>query len=186
MKVTGNVGHLRYDHVKRRQQSGSLETARHRFGARDYAKGHQTAVALLNPKISMGLLIETAKTQALAGAAAGAAIGILRSVVSIRRNRFQSGYDVLAEGMTEIGVGTVLGILSSVAATATGVTVAAISGRAVLIVAAPLVASAVTSSLAHNRVDSVVRPMTEDFVNGLKRASKENFLVAEAKQRLAS
>ena len=134
----------------------------------------------------MGLVIETAKTQALAGAAAGATIGILRSIVSIRRNRFQSGYDVLTEGMTEIGVGTVLGVLSSVAATATGVAVAATVGRGVMMVAAPLVASAVASSLAHNRVDGIVRPMTEDFVNGLKRASEENFLVAEATHRLAS
>jgi hypothetical protein len=134
----------------------------------------------------MGLVIETAKTQALAGAAAGATIGILRGIVSVRHHRLQSGYDVLAEGMTEIGVGTVLGILSSVAATATGVTVAAISGRAVLIVAAPLVASAVTSSLAHNRVDRFVRPITEDFVYGLKRASEENFLVSAATQKLVS
>ena len=134
----------------------------------------------------MSLVIETAKTQALAGAAAGATIGILRSIVSIRRNRFQNGYDVLAEGMTEIGVGTVLGVLSSVAATATGIAVAATVGRGVMIVAAPLVASAVTSSLAHNRVDRVVRPMTEDFVNGLKRASEENFLVSAATQKLVS
>lgn len=137
------------------------------------------------PQGSWSLVIETAKTQVVAGAAAGATLGILRSIIAIRRNRLHNGYDVLAEGLSEIGVGAILGVLSSMAATATGVTVAAIAGRGVLVVGAPLLASAVTSSLAHNRVDRFVRPISEDFVYGLKRASEENFLVEAATRELA-
>jgi hypothetical protein len=130
----------------------------------------------LNPQGSLSLITETAKTQAIAGAAAGAAVGILRSIVFLRRTHLRDGYDLMAEGLTEIGTGAALGVLCGIAATASGVTAAAIFGRGILTVAAPVVASAVASSMAHQRVDRLIRPMSEDFVYGLKRALRDNFL----------
>lgn len=136
-------------------------------------KGQLQAVFPLNPKGSLGLIVETAKTQAVAGAAAGATLGIVRSIVTVHREQLHDGYEVLAEGMTQIGTGAVLGILSGLAASATGATVAAVVGRGVWVIAAPLVASAITSSLAHGRVDRLVRPLSADIVRGL-RESLEN------------
>lgn len=124
----------------------------------------------LNPQGSLSLIIETAKTQAIAGAAAGATLGIVRSIVTVHREQLHDGYEVLAEGMTQIGTGAVLGILSGLAASATGATVAAITGRGIWIVAAPLVASAMTSSIAHGRVDRLVRPLSADIARGLKES----------------
>jgi carbon monoxide dehydrogenase subunit G len=132
-------------------------------------------VISFQPQGSWSLIKETARTQAIAGAAAGAALGILRGIVSVRSNRMRDGYDVMTEGLAEIGTGAVLGAMSAVAATATGVTVAAVTGRTVLTVAAPLVASALTSSLAHKRVDRQIRPMSEDFVHGLRQALEDSF-----------
>ena len=126
------------------------------------------AVFFVNPQGSVSLIVSTAKTQAIAGATAGATLGVVRSVISVRRKRLKDGYDVLTEGMTQIGIGAALGLVSGMAAGATGVTVAAIAGRSVWTVAAPLVASAIASSLAHERVDRLVRPLSAELVQGLK------------------
>jgi hypothetical protein len=133
-------------------------------------------VIALNQKGSLSLILETAKTQALAGAAAGAALGVLRSFVTVHRENLHDGYDVLSEGLTELGTGALLGAVSALAASATGATVAAIAGRGIWTVAAPLVVSTVTSNLAHKRVDRLVRPFSEDLVRGLKESLNDNFM----------
>lgn len=125
-------------------------------------------VIVLNPQGSMSLLLSTARTQAMAGATAGATLGVVRSVISVRQKKLNDGYEVLTEGVTQIGIGAMLGLISGMAAGATGVTVAAIAGRSIWTVAAPLVASAIASSVAHERVDRFVRPISAEIVQGLK------------------
>ncbi len=129
---------------------------------------------LLNPQGSLSLIVSTAKTQAIAGATAGATLGVVRSVLSVRRKKLNDGYEVLSEGMTQIGIGAVLGLVSGMAAGATGVAVAAIAGRSVWTFAAPLVASAIASSLAHERVDRFVRPFSAEVVQSLKESLEAN------------
>lgn len=118
---------------------------------------------------SLSVLIQTAKTQAIAGAAAGLAYGAVQSIISVRRNQLRDGYDVATEGLAHVSTGAILGCLAAMAASVAGVSVAAIAGRGILSVAAPTVASAIVTSGGYARVDRVVRPWSEGVVNSLKR-----------------
>ena len=122
----------------------------------------------LNAQSPIGLIAETAKTQAVAGAAAGATLGILHSMVTLHRKQLNDGYEMLAEGMAEVGTWSVLGLLAGLAAGATGATAAVMAGRGVWTIVAPLVAGSVTSSIAYGQVDRVIRPLSTDIARGLK------------------
>jgi len=117
-------------------------------------------------------LVQTAKTQAMAGMAAGMVIGAVHGVVAVRRRRLVTGYDVAVEGLTHVGNGVVLGLLGGVAASVAGVTVAAVVGRGIWVVAAPLVASTVVTGSAQDRVERLIRPVSEGFVEALKPVPK--------------
>jgi hypothetical protein len=122
----------------------------------------------LNSSSTLQLITQTFKSQAAAGAAAGVSLGVVRGIVTVRRHQLKDGYDVLAEGVTQVGTGAVLGILCAMTASVTGVTVAAIAGRGILAFALPVVASTITSNVAHGRIDRMIRPLGEDFAQGMK------------------
>ncbi len=112
----------------------------------------------------------TAKTNAIAGASAGVAVGVVRGIVSLRRSRPRDRYDVAAEGLTHVGTGAVLGVLAAMTGALAGASVAAISGRSILAIAAPLVASTVATASAHEPVERIVRYWSEDVVESLRRS----------------
>jgi len=114
-------------------------------------------------------LAQTAKTQAIAGAAAGVALGVVHGIISMRDRQLRDRYDVAAEGLTHVGTGAILGVLAATSAAVAGVTVAAIAGRGVLAIAVPLVASTVVTGSAHQPIDRLVRSWSEDVVKCLKR-----------------
>jgi hypothetical protein len=122
------------------------------------------------PNDAFQLLAQTAKTQAVAGASAGVTLGLIRGVIYVRRRPLRDGYDVAAEGLTQVSIGAILGIFGAMAASVTGVWVAAVAGRGVLSVAIPAVASAMVSGSAHEPVDRLVRPWSEGVINSLKVA----------------
>jgi hypothetical protein len=122
----------------------------------------------LNPQSPLGLIAETARTQAVAGAAAGATLGILHTIVTLHRKQLNDGYEMLAEGMAEVGTGTFLGLLAGLAAGATGATAVVVAGRGIWTIAAPFVVGALTSSIAYRQVDRVIRPLSADIARGLK------------------
>ena len=121
-------------------------------------------------KDTLTLLAQTAKTRAISGAAAGLLFGVIQGVISARRNRLRDGYDLVAEGLTHVGNGAILGVLGALTASVVGVSVAAIAGRGVLTLVAPIAASAIVTGGVHTRVDRLVRPWGEGVAYGLKRA----------------
>lgn len=122
-----------------------------------------------NSQSSLALLAQTAKTHAIGGASAGLAFGAVQSVIAVHHNRLRNGYDILAEGLTHVGTGAILGVLGAMAASVAGVSVTAITSRRILTVAVPMVASAMVTSGAHQGVYRLVHPWSERAVNGLKR-----------------
>jgi len=114
-------------------------------------------------------LAQTAKTHAIAGAAAGVALGAVHGIISVRHSRLRDRYDVAAEGLTHVGTGAVLGLLAATTTALAGVSVAAFAGRGILAIAVPLVASTVATGSAHKPVERLVRSWSEDVVEGLKR-----------------
>ncbi len=125
---------------------------------------------LQNP---LGYLTQTAKTHAIAGAAAGVAVGVIDGIMSVRHNQITDRYDAAAEGLTHIGTGTILGVLAATVTALAGVSVAAIAGRGILAIAVPMVASTVVTEIAHERVQRSVRSWSEDFVEGLKQPARD-------------
>jgi len=117
-------------------------------------------------------LARIAKTHAIAGAAAGVALGVVHGIISVRHSRLRDRYDVMAEGLTHVGTGAVLGALAATTTALAGVSVAAIGGRGVVAIAVPLVASTVATGSAHKPVERLVRSWSEDVVKGLKRTSQ--------------
>ena len=117
----------------------------------------------------MGHLVEIAKTNAIAGASAGVAMGVIHSVISARQSPPRDRYDVVAEGLTSVGTGAVLGALAATVTALAGVSVAAIAGRGTLAIAVPMVATTVATNSAHKPVERLVRSWSEDVVKGLKR-----------------
>ena len=131
-------------------------------------------MAVLTPisESSLGHLAQIAKTNAIAGAVAGVALGVVQGIISVRHSRLQDRHDVMVEGLTYVGTGAVLGVLSATTTALAGVAVAAIAGRGVLEIAVPLVASTVATSTAHKPVENLVRSWSDGAVNGLKRTSE--------------
>ena len=121
------------------------------------------------PMSSLGQLLQTAKTHAVAGASVGLAIGVVHGVIAVRRNPPKDRYDMVAEGLTHVATGAVLGALAATVTAAAGVSVAAVAGRGILTIAAPLVASTVATGSAHEPVERVVRGWSHDVVTGLRR-----------------
>ena len=121
--------------------------------------------------ISLKQLAQTAKTTAIAGAAAGVTMGLVRGIISVRRSRLRDPYDVAVEGLTHIGTGAILGVLGASASALAGVSVAASAGRGILTIAVPMAASMVVTSSAHERVHNIARTWSERFVIGLKPPS---------------
>jgi hypothetical protein len=119
-------------------------------------------------KESLGFLTQTARNQAVAGIAAGMALGVLRGLVSVRRDPPRDGYGIAAEGLAHVSNGVILGLLGGMAASLAGVSVAAVAGRGVLTTAAPTVASAIVSFSAQDWVDRLVRPRTDALVRSLR------------------
>ncbi|MDJ0872040.1 MAG: hypothetical protein QNJ87_09730 [Gammaproteobacteria bacterium] len=114
-------------------------------------------------------LAQTAKTHAIAGASAGVALGIIHGAISVHERQLRDRYDMAAEGLTHVGTGAILGVLGAMATALAGVSVAAITGRRLVAIAVPLVASAVVTSGAHEPVERWVRSRSDDVVAALKR-----------------
>lgn len=120
-------------------------------------------------KSPLGELAQIAKTNAIAGTAAGVAVGVIDSIISVRQSPPQDRYDVLVQGLTSVGTGAVLGALAATVTALAGVSVAAIAGRGALAIAVPMVATTVATDSAHKPVERLVRSWSEDVVKGLKR-----------------
>lgn len=114
-------------------------------------------------------LVQTAKTHAVAGASAGVAVGIVHGVIAVRNSQLRDRYDVMAEGLTHVGTGAVLGALAATVTAFAGVSVAAVAGRGILAIAVPLVASTVATGSAHEPIERFVRGWSKDMVTGLRR-----------------
>ncbi len=114
-------------------------------------------------------LVQTAKTHAIAGASAGVALGIVHGVISVQERQLRDRYDMAAEGLTHVGTGAILGVIGAMATALAGVSVAAITGRRIVAIAVPLVASAAITSGAHDPVERWVRSRSDDIVAALKR-----------------
>jgi cobalamin biosynthesis protein CobD/CbiB len=114
-------------------------------------------------------LAQIAKTNAIAGTAAGVAVGVIDSIISVRQSPPRDRYDVLVQGLTSVGTGAVLGALAATVTALAGVSVAAIAGRGALAIAVPMVATTVATDSAHKPVERLVRSWSEDVVKGLKR-----------------
>jgi cobalamin biosynthesis protein CobD/CbiB len=114
-------------------------------------------------------LTQIAKTNAIAGASAGVAIGVIHSIVSVRQSPPRDRYGVVAQGLTSVGTGAVLGALAATVTALAGVSVAAIAGRGALAIAVPMVATTVATNSAHKPVERLVRSWSEDVAKGLKR-----------------
>lgn len=114
-------------------------------------------------------LAQIAKTNAVAGASAGVAMGVIYGLISVHQSRLRDRYDVATEALTHVGTGAVLGALAGTATALAGVSVAAVAGRGILAIAAPLIASTVATGSAHAPVERLVRSWSEDVVKGLKR-----------------
>ena len=113
-------------------------------------------------------LAQTARTQAVVGAAAGVTLGAIRGFVLVRRKGARDAFQVATEGITQVGTGAVLGVLGGLAASVTGVSVTAAAGRGILAIAAPVVASAMITSNAHDPVARVIRTWSERLLDGLR------------------
>ncbi len=114
-------------------------------------------------------LARTARTHAIAGAIAGVAVGVIHGIASARRGHFNDRYDLAAEGLTYVGTGAVLGATAATATALAGLSVAAVGGRGIAVIAVPLVASTVATSRMHGPVERLVRSWSEEIVAGLKR-----------------
>ncbi len=64
---------------------------------------------MIAPTPPLNQLVQTAKTHAIAGASAGVAVGIVHGVIAVRNSQLRDRYDVMAEGLTHVGTGAVLG-----------------------------------------------------------------------------
>ena len=117
----------------------------------------------------LGQLPQIAKTNAIAGASAGVALGVIHSIVSVRKGPPRDRYDVVAQGLTSVGTGAALGALAATVTALAGVSVAAIAGRGALAIAVPMIATTVATNSAHKPVKRLVRSWSEDVVKGLKR-----------------
>ncbi len=71
------------------------------------------------------------KTNAIAGAAAGVALCVVQGIISVRQSRLRDHYDVdvVAERLTHIGTGAILGVLAATSTALAGVSVAAVAER---------------------------------------------------------
>ena len=121
---------------------------------------------------SLRQLGQIAKTNAIAGASAGVAIGVIHSIISVRRSPPRDRYEVVAEGLTSVGTGAVLGALAATVTALAGVSVAAIAGRGALSIAVPMVATTVATHSAEKPVERWVRSWSEDVAKGLRRTLK--------------
>ncbi len=117
-------------------------------------------------------LAQTAKTNAIAGAVAGVALGVIYGAISVRRSQLRDGYDFAAEGLTHVSTGAILGILSGTTTALAGVTAAAITGRGILSIAVPLVASNLVTGIAREPVNRLARAWSEGVVKGGNRPSQ--------------
>jgi hypothetical protein len=61
----------------------------------------------------LGQLPQIAKTNAIAGASAGVAIGVIHSIISVRKSPPRDRYEVVAQGLTSVGTGAALGALAA-------------------------------------------------------------------------
>ena len=123
----------------------------------------------------LGDLVQTAKTHAIGGAAAGIAVVVIHGLVSVRNRQIRDRYAVATEGLTYIGTGAILGVMAATITALAGVSVAAIAGRGVLAVAVPMVASTLVTDRAHERVQRSVRAWSEEFVQGLSRSTAPDY-----------
>ena len=121
-------------------------------------------------KSTLKFLIQTARAQAVAGASAGMALGLIRGIIAVQYKQLRDGYEVAAEGLTHVGTGAILGILGATAASVAGVSVAAITGPSLLTRAAPTIASTVVTGSVQEYVDRLVRPWSNHVVIRIRRA----------------
>ena len=120
-------------------------------------------------KSPWGHLTQTVKTNAIAGAAAGVALGVIHGIISVRPSQLQDRYDYAAEGLTHVGTGAILGLVS---ATTTALAGVAVAGRGILEIAVPMVASSLVTSIAHKPANRFARALSEDIVKGRNRPSQ--------------
>ena len=123
------------------------------------------------PKSTWVHLAQTAKTNAIAGAVAGVALGVIQGAISMRRSQLRDRYDFAAEGLTHVGTGAILGLLSGTTTAFAGVAAAAVAGRGIVAIAVPLVASNLVTGIAHKPVSRLARTWSEGVVKGRNRAS---------------
>ena len=118
---------------------------------------------------SWGQLTQTVKTNVIAGAAAGIALSVMHGIISVRPSQLQDRYDFAAEALTHVGTGAILGLL---AATSTALAGIAVAGRSILVIAVPMVASSLVTSIAHKPANRFARALSEDVVKGRNRPSQ--------------
>jgi len=119
-----------------------------------------------------GHLTQTVKINAIAGAAAGVALGVIHGIISVHPSQLRDRYDFAAEGLTHVGTGAILGLLSATTTALAGVAVGPVAGRGILAIAVPLVASNLVTGIAHKPANRLARAWSEDVVKGRKRPSQ--------------
>ncbi len=124
---------------------------------------------ILISAMPLGDFKQTAKANAIAGASAGVALGLIQGIMAAHESPLRDRYDVAAEALTQVGTGAALGALAGTTAALAGVSVASVAGRGILAFAVPLIASTVATGIAHAPVERAVHAWSEDIVGGLKR-----------------
>ena len=118
----------------------------------------------------MDYLTQTAKAHATAGATAGVILGLYHGILSVQRFPPKDRYGVVSGYLTHAGTGAIIGILGATVATVSGISAAAIAGRGILTIMAPILSSAMVTSAAYGPVLRFIRPLSEDLANGLRQA----------------
>lgn len=162
-------------HRKLQQTSWQNQVPAEQFGSQSDIISVGESAFVSNDKIARAMLeqisrahweqlAQTAKTNAIAGAVAGVALGVIHGAVSVRRSQLRDGYEFAAEGLTLVSTGAILGLLSGTTAALAGVTTAAVAGRGILALAVPLVASNLATGFAREPVNRLARTWSEGVV----------------------
>jgi hypothetical protein len=114
------------------------------------------------------LLASSAKIGALTGAAAGAGVVLVGGVAAARRKSDQDGFTLLGRSLSQIGHGAILGAIGALAASATGIGVAALVGRGLLTVAAPALVGTFAAAAAQGPVSRFTRDVSDKLADGLR------------------
>jgi hypothetical protein len=124
-------------------------------------------VAVGAPK-AVDLLVSAAKIGALTGAAAGAGVAVVGGVAAARGRSGDDGYAVLGQSLSQIGNGAILGAIGALAASATGIGVAALVGRGLLTLAAPALVGTVAAAAVQAPVSRFTRDAADKLAAGLR------------------